>query len=158
DRWGIVVAGDGWHPGVVGIVAARVAERHHRPTLVIALEGGLGRGSGRSAAGVDLYAALASCGDLLERLRGHPPAGGFALRRERVAALGVRFDAAVRAQSGGTRQEPTLEIDAEIRLGAVGAPLLEALHLLEPHGAGNPEPTLLARDVAVESVRVVGDP
>jgi single-stranded-DNA-specific exonuclease len=158
DRWGIVVAGDGWHPGVVGIVAARIAERYHRPTLVIALEGGLGRGSGRSAGGIDLHAALASCGDLLERFGGHRHAVGFALRRERVAALEARFDEAVRVQSGGTRPEPTLEIDAEIRLGAVGTSLLEALHLLEPHGAANPEPTLLARDVTVDTVRVVGDP
>jgi len=152
-----VVAGDGWHPGVVGIVAARLAERFHRPALVVALDGLLGRGSGRSVRSVPLHTALAACGDLLETFGGHRQAVGFTVRRDRLTALAVRFEEAVRRVASPADLEPLLEIDAEVPLRAVTPALATALRALEPHGAGNPEPALIAHDVAVETARVVGD-
>jgi single-stranded-DNA-specific exonuclease len=154
----IVVAGEGWHPGVVGIVAARLAERFHRPALAIALEGATARGSGRSVRGVHLHAALGECRALLEAFGGHRQAVGFTVRRERVDELAARFEAAVSSQTTPADLEPLLEIDAEAPLAMVTPALAEALAALEPHGPGNPEPALVARRVEVEGVRHVGDP
>jgi single-stranded-DNA-specific exonuclease len=152
------VAGDGWHPGVVGIVAARLAERFHRPALVIALDGGIGRGSGRSVRDVPVHTALAECADVLEKFGGHRQAVGFTVRRDRIATLGGRFEAAVGRLVGPADLEPLLPIDAEVPLSAVTASLAASLATLEPHGAGNPEPALLARGVTVDGARSVGDP
>jgi single-stranded-DNA-specific exonuclease len=158
DACTIVVAADGWHPGVAGIVAARLTERHHRPALVIALDGEHGRGSGRSVRGVDLHAAVAESRDLLDAFGGHRQAIGLTVRRGRIAELAARFEASVRRQLGGADLRPLLEIDAEVSLGTVTPGLATTLATLEPHGAGNPEPTLLARRVEVDGVRLVGDP
>jgi single-stranded-DNA-specific exonuclease len=154
----IVVARDGWHAGVVGIVAARLAERFHRPALVIALEGAAGRGSGRSVRGVHLHAAVEACAGVLEAFGGHRDAVGFTVRRERVGELAGRFDEAVRGQTTLADVEPVLAIDAEVPFGIVTPALVEALAALEPHGTANPEPALLAHGVEVEGVRRVGDP
>ncbi len=154
----VVVARDGWHAGVVGIVATRLAERFHRPSLVVAFEGEVGRGSGRSVRGIDLHGALAECGDLLVAFGGHRQAVGFTVRRERVPELAVRFDEAVCRVADPAALEPVLEIDAEASLALASSGLAEALAVLDPHGPGNPEPTLLARDVEVDGVRLVGDP
>jgi single-stranded-DNA-specific exonuclease len=158
ERRSTVVAGDGWHPGVVGIVAARLTERFHRPALVIGLEGGLGRGSGRSVRDVPLHAALAECGDVLEKFGGHRQAVGFTVRRDRVTALAARFEAAIVRVVTPADLEPLLPIDAEVPLAAVTPSLVESLAVLEPHGPGNPPPALLARALAVDGVRTVGDP
>jgi single-stranded-DNA-specific exonuclease len=154
----IVVASDGWHQGVVGIVAARLAERYHRPALVIALDGPLGRGSGRSVRGVDLHGAVSECRTLLETFGGHRQAVGFSLRRERVDALAASFEDAVCRAVRPADTEPLLALDAELTLSALTPALAEALVALEPHGPGNPEPVFLARDVRVVSARSVGDP
>ena len=154
----VVVAREGWHPGVVGIVAARLAERFHRPALVIALEGATGRGSGRSVRGVHLHAALGACGALLEAFGGHRQAVGFTVRRERLGELAARFEQAVAAHTVPADLEPVLEIDGEVPLGVVTPGFAEALAALEPHGPGNPEPALVVRGVEVEGVRRVGDP
>ena len=154
----IVVAHDGWHQGVVGIVAARLAERYHRPALVIALDGPLGRGSGRSVRGVDLHGAVNECRALLETFGGHRQAVGFSLRRERVEELAASFEEAVVRRVRPADTEPLLALDAELTLSAVTPALAEALVALEPHGPGNPEPVFLARDVRVVATRSVGDP
>jgi len=154
----IVVSSDGWHQGVVGIVAARLAERYHRPALVIALDGAIGRGSGRSVRGVDLHGAVSECRALLETFGGHRQAVGFSLRRERVDALAASFEEAVCRSASPADTEPLLALDAELLLSAVTPALAEALVTLEPHGPGNPEPVFLARDVRVVTARAVGDP
>jgi len=158
SAWTTVVAREGWHSGVVGIVAGRLADRYHGPALAIALEDGCGRGSGRSVNGMPLHAALADCADLLDQFGGHPQAVGFTVRRERVGELAARFEAAVRRRASATDLEPILPIDAEISLATITPELAATLAALEPYGPGNPEPTLLARGVDVEGVRLVGDP
>ncbi len=154
----VVVAGEGWHPGVVGIVAARLVDRFHKPALAIALDGDLGRGSGRSIRGVHLHAALTECRELFEAFGGHRQAVGFTVRSERIGLLRARLCASIARATTPADLEPVLEIDACIPLAEVTPRRAEAIALLEPYGPGNPEPTLLARDVRVESVRVVGDP
>jgi len=157
DAPAFVVAGEGWHQGVVGIVAARLVDRFQRPALAVAVAGEEGRGSGRSPEGVHLLAALAACADVLERFGGHRQAAGFVVRAARLPELRRRFAAAVDRGQGAFRV-PRIDIDAELSLAAVTPRLAEALAALEPHGPGNPEPRFLARDVRIEGVRLVGDP
>jgi single-stranded-DNA-specific exonuclease len=154
----IVVASAGWHRGVVGIVAARLTERYHRPALVLAIEDETARGSGRSVRGVDLHRAVAECSDLLDAFGGHRQAVGLTVRRERLASLAARFEEAVGRHTTPADLEPVLEIDAEIALSNLTPSLGATLAVLEPHGAGNPEPALLVRGAEVEGVRIVGDP
>jgi single-stranded-DNA-specific exonuclease len=154
----ILVAQQGWHAGVVGIVAARLAERFHRPAVVIALDGDEGRGSGRSVRGVHLLEALGECSDLLDRFGGHRQAIGLTVRRAHIPALRDRFEEAVRRRTTPGDLEPLLEIDAETSLGTMTSGVAAALATLEPHGPGNPEPRLVARSVEVEGLRLVGDP
>jgi single-stranded-DNA-specific exonuclease len=158
-RRSIVLASEAWHPGVVGIVAARLVERFYRPTVLVALEAdsGLGRGSGRSIGGCDLYQTFRRCGAQLEGFGGHRMAAGLSIRRERVAAFAGEFEEAVRA---ATRAEDFVQhnvADAELCLDAVDDAVLAELARLEPYGAGNREPVFLARRVSVLSRRVVGE-
>jgi single-stranded-DNA-specific exonuclease len=158
DRRGIVLASPAFHPGVVGIVAARMVERYYRPTVLIAAEeGGLGRGSGRSVAGVDLYGALAACGDLLERFGGHRMAAGLTIRLDRVPELAARFDAEIAARTVAEDFVPQVRVDSELRLGAVDHGCLADLARLEPFGTGNAEPMFLTRNVRVRDRRIVGE-
>ena len=158
ERRSVVLASAAFHPGVVGIVASRIVERYYRPTVLIAAEaGGLGRGSGRSIAGVDLYAALAGCRDLLERFGGHRAAAGLTIRLERVAELAQRFDAEIAARTTAEDFVPQVRVDAELPLRAVDAGCLSDLERLEPFGTGNPEPLFLTRRVRVRERRIVGE-
>ena len=160
-RWGqagdsvLVVDGQGWHPGVVGIVAARLAETYVRPAVVIALgDDGLGRGSGRSDGRLDLYESLSLCGDTLVSFGGHAAAAGLVVRRDRIGAFRQAINA-VANQSGHTETR-TWQVDAVLSLSDVDEHLMRGLDILEPTGAGNPAPQFLARSVRVDAVRVVG--
>jgi single-stranded-DNA-specific exonuclease len=158
DRHGLVLASPVFHPGVVGIVASRLVERYYRPTVLIAAEeGGFGRGSARSIAGVDLHAGLASCRDLLERFGGHRMAAGLTIRLDRVPELAARFDAAMAAVTVPDDYVPRLRVDAELPLRAIDGGCHADLDRMEPFGTGNPEPLFLARDVRVRDRRIVGE-
>jgi single-stranded-DNA-specific exonuclease len=147
-----------WHLGVVGIVAARLVEQFHRPAVVIAVnEEGIGKGSARSIPGFDLYQALAACRDLLEAFGGHPCAAGLTIRESRLERFRERFAEVAARWEGGRTQQPLLHLDAEVHLTEVNDRLVQELALLHPFGAGNPEPTLAVRNLAILGSRVVGD-
>jgi single-stranded-DNA-specific exonuclease len=155
----VVIASRGWLPGIVGIVAAKVMERTGRPTFAIAVDGeGVGRGSARSAGGVDLYRALGTCAGYLERFGGHAAAAGFTVREERLDALREGLCAAVAAQRAAV---PTVEgeqgCDAEVTLDEVDDGLAAELGTLAPFGQDNQAPRLVARNVTVRTTRRVGD-
>lgn len=159
DRdYGVVVAGEGWHPGVIGIVASRVVERIHRPTVLVALDAdGAGRGSARSISGFHLYDALDACRHLMGRFGGHAQAAGMDVDRDRVPALREAFNAEARRRLEGEELRPVLRSDVELRLEEADLQLVHWLEYLGPHGIGNPGPVFLARDVRVDGARVVGD-
>ena len=113
---GFVLAGDGWHPGVVGIVASRVVERYGRPAFLIAFDGDVGKGSGRSISRFDLHAALHACGDLLERYGGHQMAAGLTIRRDRLDEFRERFGGIAREALGPDDLGPEQRVDLEIDL------------------------------------------
>jgi single-stranded-DNA-specific exonuclease len=152
----LLAAGEGWHPGVVGIVAARLAEDGSRPAAVVALEGHTGRGSARSVAGIDLFAVLRDCAELFERYGGHAAAAGFTVRRDRIAPLAEALDHAVGQRLSDVKRE-VLAVDGLVALGRVTHALCESLSQLEPFGEGNPEPVLAASRVRVRSTRQLGD-
>ncbi len=145
----IVVDGEGWHRGVIGIAATRVVERYCRPALVISRLGDEAHGSGRSIPAFHLLNALESCQELFSRYGGHAHAVGFALPSERVPQLRSAMDAYARTQLTPQDFEPILNLDGELGLGQVTPELYDALGRLEPFGLGNPEPKFLARNVRV---------
>jgi single-stranded-DNA-specific exonuclease len=156
DR-GVVLASADWHPGVIGIVASRVVERIHRPTVLISLAGGEGKGSGRSIAGFHLYEAMRDCSEHLVRFGGHRAAAGCAILPERVDAFRAAFD--LRAASALTDEQltPEVRIDLEISLPEASVALCALLKHAAPFGMENPTPVFLARGVEVVGrPRVVG--
>jgi single-stranded-DNA-specific exonuclease len=157
STYGIVLAEEGWHPGVIGIVASRLVEEFGRPTILIALEGGEGKGSGRSISAFDLHGGLVDCGDLLQRFGGHRSAAGVTIAADRVAEFAARFNAIAAERLTADDLVPELRVDLEVSLDDVNDDLERLLRHLEPCGMGNPSPVLVARDVVVSRPpRVVG--
>ncbi len=153
---GIVLDSEGWHPGVVGIVASRVVERYGRPTFLIAFDGDIGKGSGRSISRFDLHGALTACGDLLERFGGHHMAAGLTLRRGNLDAFRARFTEVARQRLGPEDLGPEQRVDLEIPLTEATGDLERLARYLEPCGAGNPSPVLGVRGVRLARRAVVG--
>jgi single-stranded-DNA-specific exonuclease len=147
EAYCVVVDGEGWHRGVIGITATRVVERYGRPTLVISREGEEAHGSGRSVRAFHLLNALESCHELFSRYGGHAHAVGFALPSNNVQKLREHLDAYARERLTVADFEPLLEFDHELPLDQVTPELQRALCLLEPFGMENPEPVFSARAV-----------
>ena len=149
STFGIVLAKEGWHPGVIGIVASRIVEEFGRPTVLIALDGDEGKGSGRSISKFHLRDALAESADLLSRFGGHRMAAGVTIARDKVDEFARRFNAV--AASRLTREDliPEIRIDLEVAMDRVGEQLEKIMRHFEPFGIGNPTPVLVARNVSL---------
>jgi single-stranded-DNA-specific exonuclease len=156
SRCGIVLGSEDWHPGVVGIVASRVVERYGRPTFLIAFDGPIGKGSGRSISRFDLHAALGSCGDLLERYGGHRMAAGVTLRRDRFEAFRERFEGVAAELLDPADLGPEQRVDIEIPLVDATSDLERLIRHLEPCGMGNPAPVFGVRGVGLTRRQRVG--
>lgn len=157
DSPAIVVAGEGWHPGVVGIVASRLVDEFHRPAIVLALnEDGVAAGSGRSIEGFHLASALVECDDLLTSHGGHAAAAGLKLPADQVDAFRERFAKIAKKQLKTSDFRASLKADVEANLGDVAAPLFNELARLGPFGRGNPRPILVLRNLIVLVARAVG--
>jgi single-stranded-DNA-specific exonuclease len=154
---GFVLVGDGWHPGVVGIVASRVVERYGRPTFLIAFDGDIGKGSGRSTSRFNLHDALLSCGDLLERYGGHHMAAGLTIRRGRLDAFRERFGEAARQVLAPEDLGPEQRVDLVLGLHEIDRDLERLCRYLEPCGQGNPSPVFGVRGIRFTSRSVVGN-
>ncbi|MHB1539573.1 MAG: single-stranded-DNA-specific exonuclease RecJ, partial [Solirubrobacteraceae bacterium] len=154
---GYVLAGERWHHGVVGIVAARIAEQQNRPAVLVALERGRGRGSGRSIPAYDLLAGLTACAAELHRYGGHAAAAGVELERSRLPAFREAFAAHAEAALGAADLAPRERVDAIVGGRALGLPLAEELGRLAPFGRGNPEVSILVRDCRFEQIRPMGE-
>ncbi len=143
----LVVAGEGWHRGVIGIVASKLAEAYHKPTLVLSIEDGVAHGSGRSIPAFDLLTALEACSDVFLRFGGHRQAAGVTLEAARVPELRRRLTAWADEQLGPEALIPRLRIDAPLGLGEISADVVAALGRLAPFGSGNPKPVFRAASV-----------
>ena len=154
----ILAAAEGWHPGVIGIVASRLKERYNRPAFVVALDKEIGKGSGRSLPGVDLGALVtAARGEgLLINGGGHPMAAGVTLAADRLADFKAFMEGAVARRLAATDLSPTLGFDGALQPGGVSAELLRQIEACGPFGAGNPQPRFVLTSARVLHKQVVG--
>jgi single-stranded-DNA-specific exonuclease len=147
EAYCIVVDGEGWHRGVIGIAATRVVERYHRPAIVISSNGEEAHGSGRSIRPFHLLEAIEASNTLFTRYGGHSHACGFSMPSANVVQLRTELDAFARNRLTTADFEPTLQVEAELHLSEVTPVLYQMLSLLEPYGTGNHEPAFTARNV-----------
>ena len=153
----IVLAGEGWHQGVIGIVASRLAEKYTCPAFMISLDGDKGKGSCRSFGGFNLFGALERCAPLLDSYGGHELAAGFSIRRNNIPAFRAALCQLVEEFAGHQPMESSLDVDCEIpHCSLLSTQDVESLSLLEPFGSGNPKPVFLLRSVCVLSHTDVG--
>ena len=144
----IVVGARDWHPGVLGIVASRLARKYHRPAIVIGFDAdGSGKGSGRSIEGLSLVEALGRCEKWIEKYGGHEMAAGLSIREENFASFAAEFKSAARELLSEEALQERLHLDHELMLSELNAELLRWHMLLEPFGSGNAQPTFFAREV-----------
>jgi len=153
----IVLAGEGWHAGVIGVVASQLVERYYRPVVLIAVEAGVGRGSARSIPGFHMVDALAACSALMVRFGGHAMAAGLTIEAARIPRFAGGFVEAAGRLLRADDLIPTISVDAEVALTALTETLAREFRRLAPFGNGNPEPLLAARSVSAVSTRVMGD-
>ncbi|MFL5622198.1 MAG: single-stranded-DNA-specific exonuclease RecJ [Gemmatimonadaceae bacterium] len=157
EMFSIVLADDSWHPGVVGIVASRLVEEFGRPTVLIALTGDLGKGSGRSIPKFDLHGALGQAREHLLRYGGHRVAAGVTIARDKVPDFAARFNEIARSQLTPADLVPEIRVDLEVSIEGLDARIESLFRHFEPFGIGNPTPVLLARNVVIaRPPRVVG--
>jgi single-stranded-DNA-specific exonuclease len=140
NRHSLVLAGEGWHPGVLGIVASRVVERYYRPTVVIGFNDGVGKGSARGIRGFHMVEAFHACADYLDKFGGHEFAGGLSIRQECLEPFAAAFEQAARQTLSAEQLSPLLEIDAQLDFSQLTLPLMRELEVMQPFGVGNPEP------------------
>ncbi len=156
NRRCIVLHGENWNSGVIGIAAARIAEKFYRPTILLSGSGTL-TGSCRSIRDVNIHSALASCEELFSRFGGHAYAAGLTMLEKDVDALRERLDKYLWENESEERFIPSVEYDFETELGSVTRSLAEELNLLEPFGSGNPQPVVLTRGVRFANLERIGN-
>jgi single-stranded-DNA-specific exonuclease len=157
NRRTLIFSGKGWHRGVLGIVASRLVDKHHRPALVLDVQDGAATGSGRSIPGFNLYQALTRLEHLFERFGGHYHAVGFSMKASNVETLARELETFAQDQLSDDDMVPALEIDAQITLPELFRDRVSGLEAMSPFGPGNPEPLLYAHALQVIESRIVGE-
>lgn len=154
ENYGLVLDQEGWHPGVIGIVASRVVEKYYRPTIMISiLDENIGKGSARSISGFDIYQALKQCEDLLIGFGGHKYAAGLTIERANIENFRQRFNEFARNELSEELLTPKLRIEGELRFGEINPRLIQILKLMAPFGPQNMRPVFLS-----QKLQVVGTP
>jgi single-stranded-DNA-specific exonuclease len=149
ECYSLVLAGEGWHAGVLGIVASRVVEKFYRPTVVIGIDGASGKGSARSIRGFHLVQALRRCAAYLEKFGGHEYAAGLAIATQNLEPFAAAFEQAAREVLQPQDLSPLLEIDGALSFSTIGLPLMREINSLKPFGVGNPEPVFISQHVEI---------
>jgi single-stranded-DNA-specific exonuclease len=144
-----VVAGEGWHRGVIGLAASRIADRVHRPSVVISVEEGVGHGSARSIKNYHLLQGLESCADLFEQFGGHAAAAGLKIKEENIPLLRHRLNQHAMANLTDDDLIPEVKIDALVTSKSLSVTMVEQLKVMEPFGQGNPRPVFVTRDLTL---------
>lgn len=157
ERAAYVLGGEGWHAGVIGIVASRLAERYGRPVVLVALEGERGRGSGRSIKAFDLLAGLTACAEHLNRYGGHAAAAGVELERDSLERFARALDTHAAASLRPEDLERSERVDAIVQVGELSLELAEELGRLAPFGNANPSVSLMVRDAVVGDLATMGE-
>ncbi|MBM2837400.1 MAG: exonuclease RecJ [Deltaproteobacteria bacterium] len=157
DRKSIVLASENWHPGVIGIVASRIAEKYYRPTVMIALKNWIGKGSARSIHSFMLYEGLKECSHLLNEFGGHDYAAGLSINEENIEKFRDAFERVASNKLSDEDMVPEMDIDATMDLNDVTEDLVKELDNLAPFGEANPEPLLCSTGLGIADCRVVGN-
>ena len=152
----LVLAGEEWHPGVIGIVASRLVDQHYRPVVMISIHEGIGKGSCRSIPGFDIYQALGQCADLLIQYGGHKQAAGLTIAIDQITCLRERLNKLAAEWLTENDFIPVLNIDSQMGLEEITEALLEQLACLAPHGMGNPSPVFASMDLSLAGIRPLG--
>jgi len=152
----LVLSSSNWHEGILGIAASKVVEKYHRMAVLISTRDGIGKGSARGVAGMDLFGFLCQCKGYLEDFGGHQTAAGLKVRTANIDTFSEIFEETVRRQSRPEDFVPRIFVDCELEFDQISSDLIDALEGLKPHGVGNPAPLFLARNVRVLSSRLVG--
>jgi single-stranded-DNA-specific exonuclease len=147
DCYVAVIAGEGWHRGVIGIAASKIAERLNRPCVVLSVDGDMAHGSGRSIEAYHLLNGLTACAELFEKFGGHSHAAGIAIRPERIAEFRQRLNEHAASCLTAEDLEPQVQIDLELASDAVTFGFARELDALEPFGAGNPRPVFVTKNL-----------
>ncbi len=153
----LFLEGDGWHPGVIGIVASQIVERFYRPTILVGINDGIGRGSARSIDGLNIFELLGSCRDLYLDFGGHSGAAGFEIQPENIPELKRRLKEEVDLLITSEDLVPKIRVDLPLSPQNITMGLIKELEVLEPYGEGNPMPVFLTQGLAPIDVRTVGD-
>ena len=157
DRKSIVLASESWHPGVIGIVASRIAEKYYRPTVMIAIKDGIGKGSARSIHSFMLYEGLKECSHLLNEFGGHDYAAGLSINEENIEKFREAFERVASGKLSDEDMLPEMDIDAAMDLNEVTEALINELDNLAPFGEANPEPLLCSTGLGIADCKVVGN-
>lgn len=152
----VVVGGQDWHPGVIGIVASRLVEEFYKPTLVISIKDGIGKGSCRSIDNCNIYEALQSAEDLLIQFGGHQAAAGFSIREDKIPALRERLAQYCKEHLAETDYLPIVDIDSQVTIDDIDVPLIEEIETLEPYGMANPTPVLALEEATISDLFLMG--
>ncbi len=147
DHRSVVLHNDEWHPGVIGIVASRIAEKYYRPTILISTKDKIGKGSGRSIRNFHLFDTLAKCDHLLEGFGGHEKAAGISILKNNLLDFKEFFNEMARKTLSGDELVPVIDVDMEVSLSALSKKLIDELELCAPFGRGNPRPVFASRDL-----------
>lgn len=150
----LVIKGSGWHHGVLGIVASRICERYQRPAVLISVDNGEGKGSGRSVKGVNLFSALSSCKEYLIKFGGHEQAAGLSIAEENIDALRVALNREV--EDAMRNYQPSMHIDFEAEPGELTLDEVRSLRVLEPYGTGNPRPVIKLSNMQAQDISPIG--
>jgi single-stranded-DNA-specific exonuclease len=153
----LVLACESWHHGVIGIVSSRLTEKYNMPSILISVEDGIGKGSGRSIKGLNISNALAACSDLLIRYGGHELAAGLTVDVANIDEFRKKINDYARSEMGSEGADVTLEIDCEVDASEVNLKLAEEMSCMEPCGVGNPQPVLMLRRADVLTAESIGD-
>jgi single-stranded-DNA-specific exonuclease len=156
-RSAIVLSSEGWHPGIIGIVAARIVETYYRPAFIISIEGHSAVGSARSIPPFDIYKGLMGCRKFLTGFGGHKQAAGFRLKADNISSFEERINRIAEETLIESDFTPSIEIDADVNLSHINFNLMKELKLLEPFGFGNPVPLLGSKGLEVLYPRIVGN-
>ena len=152
----IVVSGEGWHHGVIGIVASKITELYFKPSILLCFEESIGTGSGRSIPGFDLHQALSKCSNNLQKFGGHAMAVGVTIQKENLKKFADQIEQ-IAEQSNIKEIEPIINIDAEVNLDEVTIDYVESLQKLEPFGEGNKVPLFAVRNLKIDSIRAISE-
>lgn len=152
----VVVGGQDWHPGVIGIVASRLVEEFYKPTLVISIKDGIGKGSCRSIDNCNIYEALQSAEDLLIQFGGHQAAAGFSIKEDKIPALRDRLTQYCKEHLAETDYLPIVDIDSQVVIDDIDVPLIEEIETLEPYGMANPTPVLALEEATISDLFLMG--